>query len=204
MKNFSDIPGKTRAFRKNFLTASSAGDMLSKEIRQKYSELKIPGRFKKMEKRMKLSTKGRYGLRALIDIAEYGEKDAVSIMSISERQHISESYLEQLIRKLKMAGLIKSIRGAGGGYQLKKDAAAISVGEVLKALEGDIEPVSCGGFREDETCEVADACVTKYVWKRLNETIEDTLNSIMLSELVEDSRKMHKSLMERTVQNAKK
>lgn len=152
---------------------------------------------------MKLSTKGRYGLRALIDIAEYGEKDAVSIMSISERQHISESYLEQLIRKLKMAGLISSIRGAGGGYRLKRDAETISVGEVLKALEGDIEPVSCGGFREDEACEVADVCVTKYVWKRLNETIEDTLNSIMLSELVEDSKKMHKSLMERNVQYGK-
>ena len=140
---------------------------------------------------MKLSTKGRYGLRALIDLAEYGEEEAVSIMSISERQNISESYLEQLIRLLKKAGIVKSIRGAGGGYQLNRDAKEISVGEVLVALEGDIEPVSCGAFDEEGSCEAAGMCVTKHVWKRLNDAIEDTLNSMMLSELVEDSKKVH-------------
>ncbi len=140
---------------------------------------------------MKLSTKGRYGLRALIDLAEFGENEAVSIMSISERQNISESYLEQLIRPLKKAGIVKSIRGAGGGYQLNKDAREISVGEILVALEGDIEPVSCGAFVEEGACEASDMCVTKHVWKKLNDAIEDTLNSMMLSELVEDSRRLH-------------
>ena len=82
---------------------------------------------------MKLSTKGRYGLRALIDLALYGEKEAVSIQSISARQMISDSYLEQLVRKLQKAGLVTSVRGAQGGYRLAKPAQEISVGDVLRA-----------------------------------------------------------------------
>ena len=81
---------------------------------------------------MKISTKGRYGLRAFIDLACYGAEEPVSISSISARQEISERYLEQLMAKLKKAGLVKSIRGAGGGYRLAKDAAEVSVGEHLK------------------------------------------------------------------------
>ena len=83
---------------------------------------------------MKISTKGRYGLRAFIDLACYGAEEPVSISSISARQEISERYLEQLMAKLKKAGLVKSIRGAGGGYRLAKDAAEVSVGDVLRAL----------------------------------------------------------------------
>jgi len=142
---------------------------------------------------MKLSTKGRYGLRALIDLAEYGEHDAVSVISISERQHISESYLEQLFRLLKKAGLVNSIRGAGGGYQLARDPKEISVAEVLRALEGDLEPVSCSALSEDSPCDAADMCVTKHVWKRLNEAIEDALESMTISELVTDSRRVHRA-----------
>ncbi len=148
---------------------------------------------------MKLSTKGRYGLRALIDLAEYGENEAVSIMSISERQDISESYLEQLIRPLKKAGIVRSIRGAGGGYRLNRDAGEISVGEVLTVLEGDIEPVSCGGFSEDKACQASEVCVTKYVWKKLNDAIEDTLNSMTLSELVEESKRVHEEMAGKAV-----
>ena len=81
---------------------------------------------------MKISTKGRYGLRALIDIAQYSEIEPVPISSISARQDISERYLEQLMALLKRAGLIKSIRGAGGGYVLAKDVSEISVGDVLR------------------------------------------------------------------------
>ena len=85
---------------------------------------------------MKLSTKGRYGLRAFIDLAEYEGVGPVSISSISERQDISERYLEQLRAKMKKAGLVKSVRGAGGGYILARKASEISVGDVLRALEG--------------------------------------------------------------------
>ena len=83
---------------------------------------------------MKLSTKGRYGLRALIDLAVYSEESAVSIGSIAARQKISESYLEQLMAKLRKAGLVVSIRGAGGGYRLARPAGEISVGDILRAL----------------------------------------------------------------------
>lgn len=88
---------------------------------------------------MKLSTKGRYGLRALIDLALYSENETVSIQSIARRQNISDSYLEQLMRKLRSAGLIVSVRGAQGGYKLARPANEISVGDVLRALEGSLE-----------------------------------------------------------------
>lgn len=137
---------------------------------------------------MKLSTKGRYGLRALIDLALYSENETVSIQSIARRQNISDSYLEQLMRKLRSAGLIVSVRGAQGGYKLAGPANEISVGDVLRALEGSLEAVTCGG--EDNSCQGADLCVTKFVWERINSSIRDTVDSIKLSQLVEESRLM--------------
>lgn len=137
---------------------------------------------------MKISTKGRYGLRALIDLAQYSEEEPVSISSISARQGISERYLEQLMTLLKKAGLIKSIRGAGGGYILAKDVSEISVGDVLRALEGNLEPVECSAFHEKEICEAADSCVTKYVWKKINESINRTVDEMDLKQLVEESK----------------
>ena len=90
---------------------------------------------------MKLSTKGRYGLRAMLDLALHSESEAVSIASIAARQNISESYLEQLIAKLRKAGLVSSVRGAGGGYVLTKMPEEISVGDILRALEGNLDAV---------------------------------------------------------------
>ncbi|WP_461812840.1 RrF2 family transcriptional regulator [Faecalimonas sp.] len=140
---------------------------------------------------MKLSTKGRYGLRALIDLAQYSEVEPVSISSISMRQGISERYLEQLMALLKKAGLVKSIRGAGGGYVLAKEKTDISVGDILRALEGKLEPVECSGFSSEESCEAAGGCVTKYVWKRINESINQTVDEIKLDKLVEESKAMN-------------
>ena len=137
---------------------------------------------------MKLSTTGRDGLRALIDLALYSENETVSIQSIARRQNISDSYLEQLMRKLRSAGLIVSVRGAQGGYKLARPANEISVGDVLRALEGSLEAVTCGG--EDNSCQGADLCVTKFVWERINSSIRDTVDSIKLSQLVEESRLM--------------
>lgn len=136
---------------------------------------------------MKLSTKGRYGLRALIDLAQYSEEEAVSISSIAARQSISESYLEQLVARLRKAGLVVSIRGAQGGYRLARPADTISVGDVLRALEGDLKAVECSALTE-EGCQGADLCVTKYVWQRINESIEHTVDGIMLDQLVAESR----------------
>lgn len=137
---------------------------------------------------MKISTKGRYGLRALIDLARYSEIEPVSISSIAARQAISEGYLEQLMSLLKKAGLIKSIRGAGGGYVLAKDVSEISVGDVLRALEGSLQPVECTAFSQEDSCEAAGGCVTKYVWQRINESINQTVNEISLKQLVEESK----------------
>ena len=119
---------------------------------------------------MKLSTRARYGLRALIDLGLYSENESVSIQSIAERQKISDSYLEQLMPKLKKAGLIESTRGAAGGYRLTRPASEISVGDVLRALEGELDAVDCPGLKEkpdgEEGCTNADTCVTKYVWQQ--------------------------------------
>lgn len=139
---------------------------------------------------MKLSTKGRYGLRALIDLACYSELEPVSISSIAERQNLSERYLEQLMSLLKKAGLVKSIRGAGGGYVLNREPTDISVGDVLRALEGKLEPVECAAYSRQEECAAADVCVTKYVWKRINESINQTVDEIKLDSLIGESRKL--------------
>ncbi len=138
---------------------------------------------------MKISTKGRYGLRALIDLAVHSEIEAVSISSISARQNISESYLEQLMGKLKRAGLVSSTRGAFGGYRLAKDAKEISVGDILRALEGDLHAVECTGF-EESGCEGADFCVTKFVWQKINDSIASAVDAITLEQLVFESKKV--------------
>lgn len=138
---------------------------------------------------MKLSTKGRYGLRALLDLAVHQERGPVSIQSIADRQDISESYLEQIIGKLRKAGLVNSIRGAQGGYQLALDPSDISVGDVLRALEGNLTPVECNGLQEDGLCSGKDLCVTKYVWKKINESINETVDEIKLDQLVEESKR---------------
>ena len=140
---------------------------------------------------MKLSTKGRYGLRALVDLAVHSENGTVSIQSIANRQNISVSYLEQLVGKMRGAGIVTSIRGAAGGYRLAKPPSTISVGDVLRALEGDLEAVNCPGNDEVPACEAAPTCVTKYVWKRINDSISQAVDTIMIEELVQESKKLN-------------
>ncbi|MDO4295055.1 MAG: RrF2 family transcriptional regulator [bacterium] len=136
---------------------------------------------------MKLSTKGRYGLRAILDLAVYGREQPVSIKSIAMRQEISEGYLEQLIAKLKRAELVESVRGAGGGYRLARPAEEISVGEVLCALEGDLVPVDCGALEKNE-CSHMKQCLTKYAWRKLHQSIQETVNHMYLSDLIEQGK----------------
>lgn len=142
---------------------------------------------------MKLSTKGRYGLRAMIDLADYSEKQPQSIANIAMRQSISDSYLEQLMAKLKKAGLVESIRGSQGGYVLAKPMAQISVGDILRALEGDLSPVKCAGLKGENACQESGSCVTRNVWKRIDDSITHAVDSIWLKELVEDNRKVRHS-----------
>jgi Rrf2 family transcriptional regulator, iron-sulfur cluster assembly transcription factor len=141
---------------------------------------------------MKLSTKGRYGLRAVLDLAIHNAEDAVALSQIAERQGISMNYLEQLIAKLKRAGLVNGIRGAQGGYKLALPAEEISVGAILRALEGDLNPVDCSEVNPgDGNCSNSDLCVTKYVWKRISDSINEAVDGIMLSELVAESKKVN-------------
>ena len=138
---------------------------------------------------MKLSTRSRYGLRALIDLAVHDAEDAVSLQSIAGREQISESYLEQLIRLLKQGGLVRSVRGAGGGYHLARPAEEISVGDVLRSLEGSLDAVACPAF-EGSDCNAAEACVTKFVWKKINDAIAQAVDALPLSDLVAESREI--------------
>lgn len=140
---------------------------------------------------MKLSTKGRYGLRAVLDLAVHTKDEAVALSQVAERQGISINYLEQLIAKLKKSGIVLGIRGAQGGYLLARPAEEISIGEILRALEGDLNPVDCSEVtNSDNPCSQSDSCVTKYVWKRISDSINDAVDGIMLSELVEESKKV--------------
>lgn len=154
---------------------------------------------------MKLSTKGRYGLRAVVDIGMNGQEEAVSLSGVSERQGISISYLEQLISRLKKAGIVTSSRGAKGGYTLGRTPEKISVGEILRALEGDLNPVDCAEILGGQSqCKVADACVTKYVWKRISDSINHVVDTLMLSELLEIARQQGcKTIMEEGCQKEK-
>lgn len=132
---------------------------------------------------MKLSTKGRYGVKAMVDLAINYGKEPVSIKSISERQKISEYYLEQLFSSLRKSGLIKSVRGASGGYILDKEPKDITVYEVLEVLEGPIEISNC---LEDGSCNNIDCCATRIVWKKIKESIDSVTTSITLQDIVDD------------------
>lgn len=143
---------------------------------------------------MKLSTKGRYGLRAFIDIALYSEEEPVSLANVARRQDISISYLEQLMTKLKKANLVESVRGANGGYVLARPAKEISVGDVLRALEGELMPVDCVAYgdSEKEHCAAQTCCSSWIVWKKINDSLNETVNNIYIDELVEESRRAQK------------
>jgi len=132
---------------------------------------------------MKLSTKGRYGVKAMVDLAiNYGEQP-ISIKSISERQSISEYYLEQLFSSLRKAKLIKSIRGAQGGYILNRAPEEITIYDVINVLEGPIEISDC---LEEGSCNKIDCCATRLLWKKIKNSIDSVTTSITLKDIVDD------------------
>lgn len=132
---------------------------------------------------MKLSTKGRYGVRAMVDLASnYGDAP-VSIKTISKRENLSEYYLEQLFSPLRRANIIRSIRGAQGGYVLCKPPSEITVGDIMTILEGPIEIADC---IDGVDCESADCCATKAVWEKIKNSIDDVMNSITLQDILDD------------------
>lgn len=138
---------------------------------------------------MKLSTKGRYGVRAMLDLAINYCDEPVSIKSISERQNISEYYLEQLFSPLRKAGLIKSIRGAQGGYMLTRPPGEITISDIIDVLEGPIEISQCV---EEDSCSNADNCATRLLWIRIKESMESVLKTTTLKDIVNDYNNMNK------------
>lgn len=133
---------------------------------------------------MKISTKGRYALRLMLDIAEDKSDAPVRIKDIAARQEISDKYLEQIISVLNKAGYVKSIRGPQGGYRLTRKPEEYTVGMILRLTEGSLAPVAC---LEDEVnaCTRVSQCTTLYVWKKLNEAINDVVDNITLADLME-------------------
>jgi Rrf2 family protein len=138
---------------------------------------------------MKLSTKGRYGLLAMVDLAVYSKENHISLKSISERLEMSDNYLEQLIALLKKGHLVESKRGAQGGYALAKDPKDITIGDILRALEGSLAPTQCTCEDKHYKCTIASRCVTKPVWEKLRDGINQVVDSITLADLMEDYEK---------------
>lgn len=142
---------------------------------------------------MKLSTKGRYGLRAMLDIALKQENGPVTSHTVAVSQGISERYLEQLLIPLKQAGLVKSIRGSQGGYTLARKPAQITVGDIIRVLEGPIAPVDCVNELYPEECERLNNCVTRRIWSRIRDSITEILDSYTLEDLVQETHNTHQS-----------
>jgi len=133
---------------------------------------------------MKISTKGRYALRLMLDLASDVSNKPVSIKEIANRQEISDKYLEQIISVLNSAGFVRSVGGPQGGYMLKNRPENYTVGMILRLTEGSLAPVSCV---EDDApeCDRMDSCATMRVWKQLNDAINGVVDNITLADLVE-------------------
>jgi len=134
---------------------------------------------------MKISSRGRYGLRALIDLASHDGEKCISVGSIAQRQGISEHYLEQLMAQLNKAGFVKSVRGLYGGYKLNKPAGEITIAEILRSLEGPMYPIEC---LSDDTADLCGSgnckgCVARPVWEKVYDSINEVLESYTLSDL---------------------
>ncbi len=142
---------------------------------------------------MRISTKGRYGLRALVDMAVNSAGQHIALSGIAERQNISESYLEQVFAALRKTGFIKSIKGAQGGYILAKSASKITVGEILRALEGDLTVVREEEYKKSDKQNV-EYCIKLNVWDKMNEALSKVADSITLEDLVSDYRELSGNL----------
>lgn len=134
---------------------------------------------------MKISTKGRYGLRIMTDIAVNANDGCVSLKDIAEREQLSEKYLEQIILLLSKEGLVKSVRGAKGGYHLTRSPDEITVEDILKATEGSLAPVACA--EDNGRCENYCDCVTSFIWTKIYEATISVVSSITLSDLAKRS-----------------
>ena len=132
---------------------------------------------------MKLSTKGRYGLRAMTDLAQHPAGQPVSLLSIAQRQNVSGNYLESMFSSLKRAGLIRSVRGAGGGYMLSRPPAQILIKDVLTVLEGDLSIVDEDASQSTQLRR----CIQRHVWDEVSGCIRDIVENVTLKDLIDNS-----------------
>lgn len=142
---------------------------------------------------MKISTKSRYGLRALVDLAVHSAGDQISLMSIAQRQELSANYMEQVFSSLKKAGLVKSIKGSQGGYILAKSSCDITVGDVIRAIEGEILVVEEEEVKDDASLiyNSMRQCLQEQVWNKITESICEVIDHITLEELIKDYEKIN-------------
>lgn len=138
---------------------------------------------------MKISTKGRYALRLMLDLATHDTGEPVSIRDIAGRQQISEKYLEQIISILNKAGYVRSIRGAQGGYVLTKEPEKYTVGMILRQTEGDLSPVACVGD-DGMDCDRKDRCVTVKIYEKINDAVNGVVDHITLADLLKWQEEM--------------
>ncbi|MEK6245571.1 MAG: Fe-S cluster assembly transcriptional regulator IscR [Pseudomonadota bacterium] len=134
---------------------------------------------------MKLTTKGRFAVTAMLDLAMQHGSDPVTLAEISQRQKISLSYLEQLFGKMRRRALVNSVRGPGGGYRLAKDMGRVSVADIIVAVDEPIDSTRCGG---KENCHHDKKCITHDLWAKLNAHIFDYLDAVTLKQLVDDQK----------------
>lgn len=136
---------------------------------------------------MKLSTKGRYGLKAMFELALRKNDGPVPLKCIAKQYGISDQYLEQIFSSLRKSNLVTSVRGAQGGYLLSKDSTQITVGDILTVLEGPVALSDC--VLDEDACENSGVCVTKIVWEKMKKSIDEVVNSISLEDMVNDYKK---------------
>lgn len=133
---------------------------------------------------MMISTKGRYALRVMIDLAQNGSDDYISLKAISDRQKISMKYLEAIVAILNKAGFLHSLRGKDGGYRLSKKPCEYTIGSILKLCEGSLAPVACLEGGCDTVCQSADGCITLPLWQKLDGIIDGYLESVTLEDIL--------------------
>lgn len=132
---------------------------------------------------MKISTKGRYALRLMLDLAEHYNGDYIPLKEIAARQEISDKYLEQLIMQLNRAGFIQSVRGSRGGYRLAKAPEEYSIGSILRVMEGSLAPVAC--VEEGQECERAESCATYLLWQDVRDAVNNVVDHRTLKDLMD-------------------
>lgn len=138
---------------------------------------------------MRLSTRGRYGLKAMYQLAMHYGEGPIPLKQIADKEDLSENYLEQLVSQLRKEGLLISVRGAQGGYMLAMPPVEITLGNVLRVLEGNLAPADCI-IEEDYGCEKEENCVTKLVWIKIKDSIDEVVDSITLQDMIDESIKM--------------